>query len=110
MSERFHHQPLEETPLELIDDFWGVTAELNDSIVELAGAETARLRAEIVADEPPRSLQEMYHTPYNPERTITGIGRVGLFLASPELVGERLQRDALAKIETDRDPEYLRAA
>ena len=111
MSERFHHYPsLAETPLELVDDFWRVSAELNDGIVELAGAETLQLRNELSPEEPPRSLQDTYHTPYQPERTIPAIGKIGLLLAQPELVGERLERDALAKLEADRDPEYLRRA
>ncbi len=110
MSERYHHShPLEEAPFELVDQFLTASTQLHEGIAELAGAEVAQLRREVSPDQPSPSLQEMYQTPYNPERTIVGIGKVGLFLVNPDMLGDRLQQDALAKIE-ERDPSYLRAA
>lgn len=112
MAERYPiaATPIEEVPLELFNDITQASTQMNEEIVELAGTETAMLRRELNGeDQAPLSLQEKYGTPYNPDKTIRGVGKFGMLLVNPELLGDRLQNDTLAKIE-GRDPSYLHVA
>lgn len=91
-------------PLEMAEDFSLWTAELQESLGDLALTQIEQLNDAESSNE--ISLKERYNLPFEPEKTIRDVGSIGLLIVmTPDAFQREIQKEALDTMADVEKPE-----